>query len=234
VTRRAVVLAALLGLSAALAACSHATDPSPGAPRSLVVHGDTRLDGKRFDSEFVGAVVIDHGLVTPCQAELPPVRGGRYSIRVLGDGTGKGCGRTGATVVLWTFATDRILYSTNELAWPAEGDRIDFDAEYSTTAPNGAAPEVAQFNGTVFDSDGKVASVGTEVEAFVGHVRCGVASVRRSDDFVGYVVAVVGPDSVPGCMRDAPITFKVEGDVAKHDPVANRPPGVREAVDLRR
>ena len=50
--------------------------------------------------------------------------------------------------------------------------------------------------------------------------------MRRSGTFVGYVIAVVGPESVPGCTRDVTLAFRVDGQPAKHDPVANRLPGV--------
>jgi hypothetical protein len=216
--------------------CSHR--PGGGRPpapvATVVVSGEARLDGQPFDADFVGAVVVADGLVTTCQAELPPVRNGRYSVRVLGATSGTGCGAPGSKVVLWTFAKDHILFSTAAVPWPPTGaTRLAFDPSYDSSSPNGAAPEVAQFNGTVYDANGKTKPPGTEVEAFVGHVRCGVASVRSSEGFVGYVIAVVGPDSVPGCTRDAAVTFLVDGKPSKHDPVANRPPGVREAVDLR-
>jgi hypothetical protein len=197
----------------------------------VVVSGESRLDGAAFDSPFVGAVILRDGLVTPCQVDLPPVRRGRYSVRVHGDDAA-GCGRAAARVVLWTFAGEQILYSTNSVAWPS-GGAVEFAAAYSSADPAGAAPTVAQFSGTAYGDDGKPVKTGTLVEAFVGETRCGIASTRSSDGFVGYSMDVVGPDAVPGCTRDVPITFRVGGVDARHNPVPNRPPGVRDPIDLR-
>jgi hypothetical protein len=230
--RRAVLVAASLLL---VASCG-SEDDDPPEPRTVTIEGEATLDGRSFDSDFVGAVVIGgDGLVTPCQDELPPVRDGRYSIAVLSRRAGSGCGAPGSTVVLWTHAGGRYVYATEPAEWPGdpETDHLDFDPAFDSTHPNGAAPELAQFNGAVLDADGEPAPIGTEVEAFVGDTRCGVASVRSADEFVGYVLAVVGPDAVPGCDRDVAITFRIGGEPAQHDPVTNRPPGVRESVDLR-
>src|SRR6185295_4622288 len=54
--------------------------PRTGAADRVVVRGDALLDGKPFDSRFVGAVVLEAGFVTPCQVTLPPVANGRYTI----------------------------------------------------------------------------------------------------------------------------------------------------------
>jgi hypothetical protein len=35
--------------------------------------------------------------------------------------------------------------------------------------------------------------------------------VRRTGSFLGYIVDVVGPESIPGCARDATISFRVNG-----------------------
>jgi hypothetical protein len=50
---------------------------------------------------------------------------------------------------------------------------------------------------------------GTVVEAFVGDTRCGVTSVRRSDE-LWFTLLVAGPQ-VPGCAKDGQITFHVDG-----------------------
>jgi hypothetical protein len=209
--------------------------PAPALAGSVTVHGDAaRLDGAAADSDFIGAAVLDRGLMTPCQAELTPVRDGRYSFRVLAAAASTGCGAPGSRVVLWIAAHDRYVYSSDTVAWPTGADRdVAFDPTFDSSKPDGASPAAAQFNGAVYDAHGELAPVGTEVEAFVGDVRCGVASVRRAGTFQGYVLAVVGPDAIPGCTAGAPIRFLVDGKPAHHDPVANRPPGVRDAVDLR-
>ena len=206
--------------------------PRGAANDRVVVRGDARLDGKPFNSRFVGAVVIMAGLVTPCQHTLPPVANGRYTITVLAGTESSGCGEPGAQIVLWTSAHDKILFSTNALAWPGNGRAITFAARYSTSAPAGAAPTTAQFNGGVFGADDQPLPAGTRVDAYVGSTRCGTASVRSSDAFTGYVLAVVGPDSIPGCRRGAALTLRINGRVAVHTPVVNTPPGQRETLDL--
>jgi hypothetical protein len=208
--------------------------PPPESPARIVIEGDARFDGEPFDAEFVGAVVLHDGLATPCQAALPPVEDGRYTIPVHGADAAAGCGTAGSRVVLWAFTHDRIHFSTNTLDWPEDGaTTATFDPAFSSSAPQGASPAVAQFSGTVFDADGEVLPTGTVVEAFVGDVRCGVASVRPSDSFLGYVISIVGPESAPGCTRGLAITFRVDGELAEHNPVVNTPPGEREAIDLR-
>jgi hypothetical protein len=46
---------------------------------------------------------------------------------------------------------------------------------------------------------------------FVGNTRCGIASIRRTGSFYGYTIAVAGPDSIAGCERGAPLTFRING-----------------------
>src|SRR5438094_357410 len=215
------------------------TSTKPGVPPEgaaerdrVVVRGDALLDGKPFDSRFVGAVVLKAGLVTPCQHNLPPVAKGRYEITVLAETESSGCGEPGARIVLWTSARDKILFSTDAIAWPGNGRAATFVARYSTAAPAGAAPTTAQFNGGVYGADDRPLPPGTRVEAYVGSTRCGVASVRSSVDFTGYVLAVVGPDSIAGCTRGATLAFRINGRPAVHTRVVNTPPGQRETLDL--
>ena len=86
--------------------------------------GDFRLDGARFDSRWLGAVVLEDGLVTPCQLTLPLVRRGRGSITVVANAEASGCGRPGARIALWTFAHGQIIFSRGHVAlasrWRAE------------------------------------------------------------------------------------------------------------------
>jgi hypothetical protein len=215
------------------------TSAKPGVPpRSagerdrVVVRGDALLDGRPFDSRFVGAVVLKAGLVTPCQHNLPPVAKGRYEITVLAETESSGCGEPGARIVLWTSARDKILFSTDAIAWPGNGGATTFAARYSSAAPAGAAPTTAQFNGGVYGADDRPLPPGTRVEAYVGSTRCGVASVRSSVDFTGYVLSAVGPDSIAGCTRGATLAFRINGLPAVHTRVVNTPPGQRESLDL--
>ena len=80
----------------------------------------------------------------------------------------------------------------------------------------------AQFNGEVFRPDGRQLPSGTRIDAYIGTTRCGVASVRRTGSFSGYILNVVGPDAVRGCAHGSTITFRVNGrralDTAVNDP----------------
>ena len=239
---RAAAIASFLACAAlfALGACSGGGGtglPSrttvPGEADRVVVSGEALLDGAPFDSRWVGAVVVRSGLVTPCQDSLPPVQNGHYSVTVLAETEASGCGGRGARVVLWTYAFDMILYSTDTVPWPATGQAATFAPHYSTADPAGARPVVAEFTGRVLGSDGQQLPPGTRVEAFVDNTRCGVASVRTRDTFTGYVVSVVGPDSIPGCTSGAPLTFHINGRVAAPTNAVNTPPGQHDALDLK-
>jgi len=211
---------------------SRASGP-PARVVSAVVRGDATLDGQPVDSKFVGAVVLDHGLVTPCQVSLPPVENGKYSVAVYTATESAGCGAPGARVALWIFDRNRYLYSTNSVAWPHAGGSASFDAKYSSAQPLGATPSVAQFQGGAFGADRRALPAGTRVEAYVGSTRCGVASVRTTQDFAGYIISVVGPDAIPGCTRDAPIAFRLNGQPATATvDVTNTPPGRDHTLNL--
>jgi hypothetical protein len=194
----------------------------PGARDRVVFRGRATLDGAPFDARFLGAVVLDHGLATPCQYTLPVVRRGEYEITVLAASEAGGCGRRGARVVLWTFARDQQLYSVQTVRWPPDERAVEFDPAFSTSAAAGAAPEMVQFAGEVVRRDGTILPPGTRVEAYVGSTRCGVASLRYTGNFSGYTIAVVGPRSVAGCERGEAITFRVDGrevaDTARNTP----------------
>jgi hypothetical protein len=206
--------------------------PVPGVADRAEVRGAATLDGAAFDARWVGAVVLRSGLVTPCQQALPPIENGRYQVTVFAATESSGCGAPGAQVVLWTFAHDQILFSTEAVAWPGNGRRANFRARYSTSMPAGAAPVTAQFNGDARGRDGVPVPLGARVDAYVGRTRCGTASVRSADGFTGYSLAVVGPDAIAGCTRGAALSFRVNGRPAVGDAVVNTPPGRREALDL--
>jgi hypothetical protein len=244
---RVLACGATLAAVLAVTACSGGDEPetspattttsAPERPaaeaRRVIVAGRATLDGEPVDSRWVGAVVLDDGLVTPCQTALPPVADGRYSVSVFTDAASAGCGTVGSDVALWIFANNEILYSTNTLPWPEdEQSQATFDATYAAAEPGGATPEVAQFQGGAFAADGTALRAGTVVEAYVGDTRCGVASVRVSTQFRGYIISVVGPDSIEGCTRDAPIEFRLDGEPATPTDVMNTPPGQDDTLDL--
>jgi pimeloyl-ACP methyl ester carboxylesterase len=202
----------------------------PGAGERVVVRGRATLDGKPLDAEFLGAVVTKDGLETPCQNAIPPVTNGRFRIPVAAAGEVAGCGRPGARIVLWTYVDDVKHFATRPLPWRDGARAIRFDPEFSTAAPQGAAPEAVEIAGEVYRSNGSRVPLGARVEAFVGSTRCAVASVRRSGSFSGFVVAVVGPETIPGCDRGATLTFRVNGRPAR-ETVPNIP-GRRDLLDL--
>jgi hypothetical protein len=197
-----------------------------------VIRGTATVDGTSFDARFLGAIVLRRGLVTPCQATLPAVAHGRYSVTVLADAESSGCGKLGAHVVLWTFIHNTFLYSVNSVPWPATSRALSFGARFSSSTPAGAAPTTAEFTGEAFGRNGLPLPAGTRIEAYVGGTRCGIASVRNSSAFTGYVLAVVGPDAVAGCTRGARLTFRIDGRPAADTSVVNTPPGQQAALDL--
>jgi hypothetical protein len=177
----------------------------------ITVRGTATLDGSPLNAEFLGAVVRRDGMITPCQSGIPGVTRGRFVITVLGERAGSGCGQRGAEVLLWTFAGETKVYSTTSLPWPPRARGAHFDAEFSTAMPSGDAPPITELSGEAFAPDGRRLPPGTRVEAYIGNVRCGVASVRQAEDFTGYILSVVGPESIGGCTRDAQIAFTING-----------------------
>lgn len=188
----------------------------PGASDRVVIRGKLTLDGVAFDANYLGAVVRREGLVTPCNDGLPPVIDGQYEIAVFADAGSTGCGVEGAEVVLWTFVEDAkgYLYSRESFVWPPGQKTANFDASFATSVPDGAMTPLSQFSGEVYTRDGNRLPPGTRIDAFVGDVRCGVASIRRTGNFWGYILGVVGPDSVDGCQRDATVAFHIDGQPA--------------------
>src|SRR2546427_1917302 len=96
----------------------------------------------------------------------------------------------GTSAASWTFARNTMLYSREAVAWPRNGGSARFDASFSTSTPEGAAPSTVQFSGGVFHPDGGQLPPGTQVEAYVRGTRCGIASTRRTGNFSGYILAV--------------------------------------------
>jgi pimeloyl-ACP methyl ester carboxylesterase len=201
-----------------------------GARDRVVVRGRATVDGKPLDAQFLGAVVTKDGFQTPCQNAIPAVTNGRVRIPVAAAREVRGCGRRGSEIVLWTYVGDVNLFATKPLPWPGKGRTVRFDPEFSTADPQGAAPEAVAIAGEVYRSDGSRVPLGVSVEAFVGKTRCAVTSVRRTGSFSGFVLAVVGPETIPGCDRGAMLTFRVDGRPAR-ETVPNVP-GRRDLLEL--
>lgn len=236
--RIAIVILAVLGAMVLASGCggsdgagptpSPAVDQQapdgPAADRALL-RGALTVDGAAFDSRFVGAIVRrPDGLVAPCQAQIPGVFGGRYEIPVYAETEVTGCGATGVEVFLWTYVDDVRLVSNEGVAWPGDGVTADFDMTFSTATPRGGLPETTDFSGEVYDRDGNLVLGDALVEAHVGDVLCGVTSVRGADGFIGYIISVVGPDSVAGCDLGATVTFRIDGAEARETAVNGEPP----------
>jgi hypothetical protein len=198
--------------------------------RAVIRVTTATLDGASFDAEYVGAVVQRNGLVTPCQQTLPPVDDGRFTITVYARSVSRGCGAQGGEVYLWTFVQDQIVYSAHSLAWPGRGRTVPFDPTFSISAPTGGVGPLAGFAGEVFDRRGRRLPPGADVAAYIGTTRCAVATTRRIDDFVGFSMDVVGPDSIAGCALGAEIRFEVDGRKALERAVNT--PGEDPTVNL--
>src|SRR5262249_17438570 len=113
----------------------------------------------------------------------------------------------GTEVLLWTFVNSKKFYATIPATWPQVGV-ANFPAQFLSAAPNGAAPRLTELSGEVQTSDGTPMDPGAVVDAYIGSTKCGTASVRQTGDFTGYVMTVVGPDSIPGCKHNASISFR--------------------------
>ncbi len=72
----------------------------PGARQRASFQGTLSSDGQPFDAQFLGAVVVRDGRVTPCQYTLRTVDHGRCHITVMADAEASGCGAPGSDVVL--------------------------------------------------------------------------------------------------------------------------------------
>lgn len=193
----------------AVAGCAGNAD-LPTTEEGAVVSGRARLDGADLTAEWMGARVRSAGMVTPCQQSLPPIEEGEYEISVFGESDSAGCGEAGAEILLWTHTGEQMLYATSAIPWPGTG-AATVDVDFSTSEPLGAALPTTDFSGEVYLSDGERVPIGSLVEAYVDDTLCGVASIRSSDGFTGYILSVVGPDSNAGCRAGAAITFRVDG-----------------------
>ena len=185
----------------------------------VVVRGRAKLDGAPFDAPYLGAVVKRHGLVTPCQHTLPRVRNGRFAITVRARTEGSGCGAAGSRIFLWTFVQDQIVYSNQSVRWPGNGETARFDPRFSVSAPTGGVGPIVGFAGEIFDARSRRLPPGAAVRAYIGKTLCAVATTRRIEDFVGFSIDVVGPESIPGCEIGATITFRVDGRDAQETAV---------------
>jgi hypothetical protein len=222
--RRAVTSSIIVAVVAALLVSAFGRDAvaaRTGAEDRVVVRGRATLDGVPFDAQYLGAVVKRRGLVTPCQYALPRVRDGRFAITVRARSEALGCGAAGSEIFLWTFVQDQIVYSDQSVRWPGNGKTARFDPGFSISAPTGGVGPIVGFAGEIFDARHRRLPPGAHVEARIGETLCAVATTRRIDNFTGFSIDVVGPDSIPGCAIGATITFRVNGRDA-HETAVNQ------------
>jgi hypothetical protein len=199
---------------------------------SALVHGTARLDGAPFDAKFIGAVVQHNGLRTACQATLPAIKRGTYRVEVLAETASAGCGAPDGQIVLWTFVDNKQLWSTTALPWPGDGHAAAFNAAFSSATPAGASTAVGtEFSGSVYDQNGEYVPAGSKVEARIGDAVCGVATVRKGDEFFGYIMSVSAPSAIPDCKRGGQITLQVDGRPVQES-LRNLPRASNDAFDL--
>ena len=176
-----------------------------------MAYGTARLDGRTFGARWIGAVVRRDDLITPCQAELPRVRNGRFGVTVFGAAQA-GCGGPGTSVRFWTYRREQ-LFNDRWVPWSRLDDALTL--RFSTVDPDSGMPSRTEISGRAFDAQGRRVPLGTRIEARVGSTTCGVASVRAGGGFRGYIMNVVGPDSIPACTDGATITFLIGGTPAR-------------------
>jgi hypothetical protein len=218
--------------------------PRPGTPEArrvtgahdrVVIRGTATVDGRPLDARFVGADVVHDGLTSACQLELSPAASGAFELTVAADAEVRGCGAPGSTIVFWTYvgATGTQLtelHTTNPLPWPGNGATISPEVTFSTADPRGASVAVMGLVGEVLDGNGRYAGPGTRVEAFAGRTRCGASATPRTGSYSGYVMAIAGPDAVPGCTANARLTFRIDGHPATQ--TATIAPDAQQTLDL--
>lgn len=196
-----------------------------------VLDGQARLDGAPIDTQWIGAVVRDDHLITPCQLDLPSIVGGQFEITVLGAADSAGCGRQDAEIILWIYVGDVKVFAAADIAWPTTGS-ADVTVDFNSADPLGAASPAVEFFGEVYQRDGQRARSGGRVEAYIGDTLCGVGSIRESGSFNGYLLSVVGPEEVPECLAGATVTFRVDGTAATETAVNSTPLNPAASLDL--
>jgi hypothetical protein len=228
VMRRVAV--AVLALGLAVGGCASddetGTAPDPSPRRPVEAHGTARRDGRTFDARWIGAVVRRDDLITPCQAELPRIRDGRFRVTVFGTAQA-GCGGPGTTVRFWTFG-DEQQFNDRWVPWSRLDEPLALG--FSTADPTAGMPSRTEVSGGAFDRGGRPVPIGTRIEAHIGTTTCGVASIRAGGGFRGFIMNVVGPDSVPACADGATITFLIGGTPAAETMVNGR--SVRDLLRL--
>jgi hypothetical protein len=195
---------------------------------TLTVGGTALLDGQPLDADYIGLVVVDDGLVTPCQAALPVVSDGEVDLPAYTATGAAGCLRDRTQIAVWTYVDDRQIFSELvDVRSTADLTAVRFTL--STAHPQADIPSTSGFNGEVFDAEGGRVTTG-RVEARIGGHVCGVSSNRNRGSFDGYLIAVLRTGDDGPCPDHATITFTVDGRPA--EPSVANDEGRRDPLDL--
>ena len=74
---------------------------------------------------------------------------------------------------------------------------MSFRPRFASATPEGRVGPIVGFAGEVFDRRGRRLPPGADVTAFIGSTRCAVATTRVIENFTGFSIDVVGPESIP-------------------------------------
>ena len=129
------------------------------------------------------------------------------------------------------YVGDLNIFAEAAIPWPT-GGRSDATFTFNSANPLGAATRAIGLFGEVYFSNGEHVPAGRRVEAYIGDVLCGVGSIRDNGSFSGYLLSIVGPDAIAGCLPGATVTFRVDGKTAIETALNAPRPDEGEALDL--
>jgi pimeloyl-ACP methyl ester carboxylesterase len=191
----------------------------PGADERITVTGTLTVDGEPFRGTLSRVMVRKDGLERRCDYGGVRVPEGHYEVTLAGDGEARGCGSPGAQLLFIVYSQGKRLASQEAVDWPTDSEELSFDATFSSADPEGVESPATFFTGSVLDASGESLPPGTVVEAYVGETLCGVSSLAPVKMGAGapatYVLAVAGPESIPGCDAGASISFRLDGQPAE-------------------
>jgi hypothetical protein len=189
-------------------------DAVTGADERVTVRANVTLDGQPLVYAFIWAEVLDGDFRRLCAFTRTPTVDGTFEQVLASDTEKKGCGAPGRRIRIAAYANNQAYFSDETVAWPA-GDAATIDVNFTADDAGRAADDVTPVFGSVYDAGGERMPPGTIIEAYVGDVLCGMTAIPPTpmvfDGPDSYDLLVASPDAVPGCNRDAVVTFKVNG-----------------------
>jgi hypothetical protein len=210
-------------------------DAISGANERVTVRGKLTLDGAPLTFAFVWAEVVDAGLRRLCAFNgAGPSPEGRYERVLVSEREVAGCGAPGRRIRIAAATGDRIYFSDETAAWPAAGNAVSLDVEFTDADTGRPEDNVTPVFGSVLDGAGERLAPGAVVEAYIDGTLCGVGALSpsvlafQSPDV--FDVLVASPEAVPGCRRDAAVTFRVNGDAVAQTATNDLGDGI--ALDL--